>query len=146
MEEGGGWRKGGKKTAGFSRGSQSVECLMKFLEEVPRPLEYKTQNHSVLGRRRKQAEEADSETLKKKEGQRLRKWVQSCLAPSCGENIADRFVLSCSKSKHLTEGACVYVCMLFKCRTGSCKCVYNVFLCSINTPALGIVAHFCVWT
>lgn len=72
-----------KKTAGFSRGSQSVECLMKFLEEVPRPLEYKTQNHSVLGRRKKQTKEADSETLKK-EGQRLRKWVQSCLALSCG--------------------------------------------------------------
>lgn len=74
MEEGGGWRKGGKKTAGFSRGSQSVECLMKFLEEVPRPLEYKTQNHSVLGRRRKQAEEADSETLKKKKrGTKIKK-------------------------------------------------------------------------
>ena len=39
---------------------------MKFLEEVPRPLEYKTQNHSVLGRRRKQTEESDSKTFKKR--------------------------------------------------------------------------------
>lgn len=69
MEEGGGVeeRRGGKQTAGFSRGSQSVECLMKFLEELPRPLEYKTQNHSVLQRRRKQTGEADSETLKKRD-------------------------------------------------------------------------------
>lgn len=41
-----------KKTSGFSRGSQSVECLMKSLEEVPRSLQRKTQNHSVGGRDR----------------------------------------------------------------------------------------------
>lgn len=43
-----------KKAAGFSRGSQSVECLMKFLEEVPGPLQRKTQNHSVGGRDREE--------------------------------------------------------------------------------------------
>lgn len=116
---------------------------MKFLEEVPRPLEYKTQNHSALRRRRKQTKKGRQWKIKK-EGQRLRKWVQSCLAPSCGENIPDRFVLCCSESKHLPEGACV--CALSPCRTGSRGCVYNVFLCSINTSAWGIVAYFCVCT
>lgn len=53
-----------RKTAGFSRGSQSVECLMKFLEEVPRPLQRKTQNHSLgeRERERQQNEEAESES------------------------------------------------------------------------------------
>lgn len=53
---------------------------MKFLEEVPRPLEYKTQNHSVLGRRRKQAEEADSETLKKR-GTKIKKVAPELFGP-----------------------------------------------------------------
>lgn len=55
-----------KKTAGFSRGSQSVECLMKFLEEVPRPLQHKTQNHSVGGRDREHNSRIKSEKGEKK--------------------------------------------------------------------------------
>ena len=70
-EEGGGGNreKRRKKTAGFSRGSQSVECLMKFLEEVPRPLQRKTQNHS-LGERDSRIKR---QKVNHKKRQRLRK-------------------------------------------------------------------------
>lgn len=105
---------------------------------------FRVQNTKSFSAAEKKADRKGRQWKIKKEGQRLRKWVQSCLAPSCGENIPDRFVLCCSESKHLPEGACVRA--LFSCRTGSRGCAYNVFLCSINTSAWGIVAYFCVCT
>lgn len=115
---------------------------MKFLEEVPRPLEYKTQNHSALRRRRKQTEKADSERLKKRDkdyesGSRV-VWPRAAVKTS----RIDLFSAALNQNTCLREPACA----LFSCRTGSRGCAYNVFLCSINTSAWGIVAYFCVCT
>lgn len=76
-----------KKTAGFFRGSQSVACLMKFLEEVPSLLQHeKTQNHSAGGRNTEEAERGEKKERQKMnylKRLRLRETAVSLLALCC---------------------------------------------------------------
>lgn len=93
----GGEEKRKKKTAGFSRGSQSVEGLMQFLEEVPRPLERKTQNHSVLGRDREEdsrLKKNEMQTVKHKKGTKIKKVGPELFGLKLQQNISERFVSS----------------------------------------------------
>lgn len=63
-----------KKTAGFSRGSQSVEGLMQFLEEVPRP--FRTQNTKSFRDREADGRlkrENEMQTVRHKKGTKIKK-------------------------------------------------------------------------
>lgn len=73
---------------------QSVECLMKFLEEVPRPLERKTQNHSVLGSDREEDSRRKRgkgrQTVKHKKGTTIKKVGPELFGPRATAKTSPR--------------------------------------------------------